>query len=1129
MRTRGRPLRILIGAPAPPAFDRESGARRIWDIVLQLRELGHELTYCALEAWSDDCYESALRELRVPTLYGIGEGVQRFLSSQRIDCAFIHFWRAAEVYLPLIRLRAPGTKIIIDSVDVHFLREARQRLIGAPENGSARIGRLQGIRIARELNVYRLADAVLTVSDKERCLLTDYLGDKVPVVTVPDCEDIVRAPQSHAGRAGVLFSGNFWHKPNLDAVEHFVRDIWCEVPEALRRLHPFRVVGNGLPVDSATALHRHPQVEVIGWAESLEPHYARARVAVAPLRFGAGTKRKILQSLAAGTPTVCTSMAVEGFDCLRNGVHLLVSNDPNAFAGEVVALLLDTARWARIAHAGQDYVGRRYSRRRLAKCLRALLASLASRPTARVEAPLARALYRQQIYARSVAVKVGRLVRERVASGACIVAIHDGSLDALRAGASRVEHWSSGEPNDLLCSRLLQLWSAHCPLLIVAPAGVLDRLLADDALREALAPLERQVFDEVPFGLLAKPLSSPVLSSAPIRNAVRTAAVSRLFDFNVVTNRRPAIGREGETARDLASRSHRVLVVGAYLAHCANNIDDIVRVLGSSARHAVTQRWASLSGSPPTGTVARVTTKSYPDLVSKWSVANALLDEIDASCFDYILVVDDDIVLPEGFLDCLLPLQEHLNLAVAQPARTSNSFIDHPIVEQQQGTIARQTWFVESGPVVSFRTDALRLLRPFDERSPMGWGYSNNWAYELRRSGLLMGIIDAVPVDHGLRAPARHYCRISAQQQRDEFLSQRSHLTYDDCYRVERVATDLRSGAFADRRLGARAKAPVISVIVPTHDRPELLAACLDSLARQSLHRSRYEVIVVDDGSSVNVRPVVESYRGFRLLRISHAGRGAARNVGLFAAAGALVHFFDDDDVAEDCMLEEHVAAHRANPATHVAVLGYTSLAASVQADPLMHYVTQIGQNLFSYPTIANKRLLDFRYFWGGRVSCKKSFLSRHGIHNQNLSYYVDIELAYRLSLHGLMVLYAPQARSQMLRSISLRDFCVRCEAKGEALSRMGRVHADAPRVQEYCNERQHLACWQRNGANLSTLFQVVQCLHDQAVTEHATGRALEKLHHGYRDLFSVYTAKGYVAARTAAGSAQGMIEQFDA
>src|SRR5439155_8711017 len=125
-------------------------------------------------------------------------------------------------------------------------------------------------------------------------------------------------------------------------------------------------------------------------------------------------------------------------------------------------------------------------------------------------------------------------------------------------------------------------------------------------------------------------------------------------------------------------------------------------------------------------------------------IINDLVSGENLAQYDYVLLCDDDVVLPHQFLDLFIPLQDDLDFAIAQPARTSNSYIDHPIVEQQRGVLARQTLFVEIGPVVSFHRSVFGLVFPFDLTSPMGWGYENVWSYQLAQRGLKMGILDAV-------------------------------------------------------------------------------------------------------------------------------------------------------------------------------------------------------------------------------------------------------------------------------------------------------------------------------------------------------------------------------------------------
>ncbi|HQI81243.1 MAG TPA: tetratricopeptide repeat protein [Deltaproteobacteria bacterium] len=227
-----------------------------------------------------------------------------------------------------------------------------------------------------------------------------------------------------------------------------------------------------------------------------------------------------------------------------------------------------------------------------------------------------------------------------------------------------------------------------------------------------------------------------------------------------------------------------VLVLGIYLANTLNTVTDLVSVFKRSGSHTVVQKWVALNGSPPDGQTAEVTVRELTGRFPKFQIMNDLLAGEDLSGYDYVILCDDDVVLPEGFVDSFIALQDRLGFAIAQPARTLNSYIDHPIVEQHIGVHARQTLFVEIGPVVSFHRSAFGFVFPFDLTSPMGWGYENVWAREVLQRGLKMGIIDAVCVDHSLRKPVAHYDWEQADAQRNAFLERHDHLSLDECFTV---------------------------------------------------------------------------------------------------------------------------------------------------------------------------------------------------------------------------------------------------------------------------------------------------------------------------------------------------------
>lgn len=265
---------------------------------------------------------------------------------------------------------------------------------------------------------------------------------------------------------------------------------------------------------------------------------------------------------------------------------------------------------------------------------------------------------------------------------------------------------------------------------------------------------------------------------------------------------------------------------------------------------------------------------------------------------------------------------------------------------------------------------------------------------------------------------------------------------------------------------------PLVSVIIPTFNRAGLLGRSLDSLTRQTIPKENFEVVVVDDGSSDETGESARSYRDrlrLKVFRIENSGISAAKNLGIFAADAPILLFFDDDDAADPDMLREHLATHAEHPAENVAVLGYTTWSPDLAVTPVMHYVTDVGQFLFSYGNLSHGQSLDFTCFWGGRSSCKRSFLVRHGIFNQDFRFgSEDIELGYRLSKFGLRVIYNRKAVSRMIRPLTYDEFCRRCEKQGKSQVLFARLHPD-PAIRRYCMTDEAETKWPRVSAVLGS------------------------------------------------------------
>jgi hypothetical protein len=172
-----------------------------------------------------------------------------------------------------------------------------------------------------------------------------------------------------------------------------------------------------------------------------------------------------------------------------------------------------------------------------------------------------------------------------------------------------------------------------------------------------------------------------------------------------------------------------------------------------------------------------------PGELGKFENLNRLLAEHPAGGHDWLLVVDDDIELPRGFLDRLLFLCERFDLQLAQPAHRSRSHGAWPVTRRRTGSVVRETPFVEIGPVTAFARVTFAELLPWPELR-MGWGLDAHWAALAQAHGWRCGVVDAVAIAHRAAPAASAYSREAAVSEAREFLARRPYLSAAESQRT---------------------------------------------------------------------------------------------------------------------------------------------------------------------------------------------------------------------------------------------------------------------------------------------------------------------------------------------------------
>jgi len=197
---------------------------------------------------------------------------------------------------------------------------------------------------------------VIVVSEVEKDVLLNE-DSKLRVRVVPHVYRVASSIPGYEERDNLIFIGGFMHSPNVDGILWFVDKIFPKIKEKLPGIRLY-VIGSN-PTEEILCLNSE-QIMVTGYVKDVEPLFNRCRVFVAPLRYGAGIKGKILQSMSYGVPVVTTTIGAEGMD-LANGENAMVVSEEAEFAKGVVRLYSDGSLWNKLSRNSVAHVKRNHT------------------------------------------------------------------------------------------------------------------------------------------------------------------------------------------------------------------------------------------------------------------------------------------------------------------------------------------------------------------------------------------------------------------------------------------------------------------------------------------------------------------------------------------------------------------------------------------------------------------------------------------------------------------------------------------------------------------------------------------------------------------------------------------------
>jgi O-antigen biosynthesis protein len=340
------PKTVLVIDSYMPNYDRESGSRRLFEILKIFKNLNFHVIFAADNGYKAEPYTSALQELQIEVLYtqsGYGTTIEQQIEQRLswIDLAWISRPELNQKYAGLIR-QNQQIKVIYDTIDLHYLRLKRAwELTSNPEpKERANWSAMQAL----ELSMAHQSDLTITVTSIEQKILQEQSVNNVaviPNVHFPYHGDLPEFNQ----RSGILFIGGYNHPPNVDGVKWLCQEImplvWQQQPELKVTL-----LGSN-PTAEVKSL-ASDRVKVTGYINDVTPYFLSHKLSVSPLRYGAGMKGKIGQSLEYSLPIVSTEIGTEGIN-LTPEQDILEANNTLDFAQQILRLHNDAELWSKLS------------------------------------------------------------------------------------------------------------------------------------------------------------------------------------------------------------------------------------------------------------------------------------------------------------------------------------------------------------------------------------------------------------------------------------------------------------------------------------------------------------------------------------------------------------------------------------------------------------------------------------------------------------------------------------------------------------------------------------------------------------------------------------------------------------
>lgn len=344
---------VIIIDTKVPEYNKDSGSRRLTEIIKLLikNNVGVFLMADFKEYRFTTDYVQYFKDLGAivyePGIDKSGKLISKNDFIKQVlpfaDFVWLHRPEIFAKYYTVVKKMKPAAKVFFDMVDFHYLRFKRESEL----TGNSDILKKADKFLKLELDNCRKADKIIVISDLEKESLKEFYNEDSKIISIGNIHQFIenKNPVSFENRKDLLFIGGFDHKPNVDAVNYLSEEImpllWKSNPEI-----SISIIGSNPP--EAIEKLNSEKFRIVGYVEDVSPYFLNSRIFVAPLRYGAGIKGKIGQSLEFGLPLVTTNIGAEGFNFEENR-NITVGNTSREIVDNIMSLYQNKELWKKIS------------------------------------------------------------------------------------------------------------------------------------------------------------------------------------------------------------------------------------------------------------------------------------------------------------------------------------------------------------------------------------------------------------------------------------------------------------------------------------------------------------------------------------------------------------------------------------------------------------------------------------------------------------------------------------------------------------------------------------------------------------------------------------------------------------